>query len=402
MTSRATPRLLRALTPVLLSAVPASDRVVVHGWRDGEENALRVAGALTRRCAAQTRITLLCEDPRESRAQLDLALRHTDWDPSRLEIVRKNSPRGYLRFLQARLVLMTHGLFGNPPPGSSRLHVLLGHGHGPKSGQDPRAPLYYSTQLATTNNAVWGHAVISTQIRAASATVSVTGNPRDDAFADDVERERLTALGLRPDARYVLWLPTHRPDRASVAEQLDDSESAKLDALRRLCDEHGIDLVTKAHQLDDQENALAWGMHVVTSESLRDAGLSFFQLLALSSGLISDYSSVWVDYLRTGKPFGLLLPDLARFDAERGFNQPSIPDVAGEAILSDAAAVARFVDEVVRHDGVSPTPLSRRIASRLGLVLEPAATDRVLDVVAAQLARQGLPTLLVPRFERQP
>jgi len=400
MTPHSTSRAIRGLTPLLIASVPARDIIVVHGWRDGEENALRIAGALTRRADATTVVALLCEDPRESRAQLGNALRYVDWDASRLEIIRKNSLRGYLRFLQARLVLMTHGLFGNPRPGRSRVHVLLGHGHGPKSGQDPLSPLLYDTQVATTNNAVWGRAVIATQLRDPSASVVVSGNPRDDAFDEEVDRERLAALGLDPLCPFVLWLPTHRPGQVSAVEQMDKPAARKMEALRQACAARGIVLVTKAHQLDDDRNAEAWGMHVVTSDSLREAGLSFFQLLALSAGLVSDYSSVWVDYLRTGRPFGLLFPDFDLFDTARGFNNPPIAEVAPEAILTDVADVERFIDAVLSHDGKAPSPTSATTARRLGLVTEPGATERVLDAAAEQLARQGIRGLLSPSAER--
>ena len=401
MTPHPTSRFIRALTPILIASVPARDIIVVHGWRDGEENALRIAGALTRRADPTAAVVLLCDDPQESRAQLDNALRCVDWDPARLEIIRKNSLRGYLRFLQARLVLMTHGLFGNPRPGRSRVHVLLGHGHGPKSGQDPLSPLLYGAQVATTNNAVWGRAVIDTQLQDPSASIVVTGNPRDDALDEEVERDRLTALGLDPLCPFILWLPTHRPGQVSAVDQMERSAADKMATLRQVCAARGIVLVTKAHQLDDERNARAWGMHVVTSGSLRDAGLSFFQLLALSSGLVSDYSSVWVDYLRTGRPFGLLFPDFDQFDAARGFNTPPISEVAPEAILTDVAGVERFVDAVLSQGRSTPNRGSKTRARRLGLVTEPGATERVLDASAEQLARQRIRALLSPSAERR-
>lgn len=400
MPSTMTSRLVRAITPWVLPVIPVSQRIVVHGWRDGEENALRVVGALTRRASSQTRITMLCETPAEARRHLMTALRHVEWSPSRVHLVRKNSLRGYLHFLRARVVLMTHGLYGNPAPGHRRLHVLLGHGHGPKSGQAPDAPHFYATQLNITNNAVWGRAVIESQIPGVPATIAVTGNPRDDAFDEPHDRARLSALGINPQQRFVLWLPTYRPDRVDVTESMPDSATQKLERLRSECARHGIQLVTKAHQLDDERNALSWGMHVVTSESLLAAGVSFMQLLAMSDGLVSDYSSVWVDYLRTGKPFGLLFPDFEMFARGRGFNEPSIPEVAGEAIFRDAEVVTAFVAAVRHHDEHAATPPSIRTASRLGLITAPGSTGRVIDAVEAECARLGIPPLLRPQATR--
>lgn len=394
----------RAALNVALRVIPPRNVVVVHGWGDGEENSLRVVGALSRELSPADQLIHLCEDPQAAEEQLSIALRHVDWVRRRVVIVRKNSLRGLLAYAEARVVFSTHGLFGNHAPTRGRLHVLLGHGHGPKSAFAPHRPLAYRSQLATTNNRAWGLAVIRDQ-GIPERSVYVTGNPRDDAFDEPADRARLARLGIDPARPLLLWLPTYRVPRndPTSADLREPSEDARLESrlrtLRQEAQNLEVTVVTKAHQLDDQSNALRWGFTAIDTRALRDAGLSFFQLLGLADGLISDYSSVWVDFLRVARPTGLLFVDDAEFGRGRGFNSPTIREVASEIVLNsdhDVTDMLRRVhDEFTRR--ASPDARAIEIARRLGLRDEPAATDRVLRVVDAWLAARGARRLLRDR-----
>jgi len=388
---------MRATMQILFAVVPPGDRIVVHGHGDAEENALRIAGALSRRAVPDAVVTMLCADPAAAARYAAVALEQTDWDPARVCFVKKRSVRGPWAFVRARLTFSTHGLFGRPEPGRRRLHVMLGHGHGPKSsGADPGVRTDVA-QIATTNNRVWGFAVLADSGVDVARSAFATGNPRDDAFDEDAGRARLTTLGIDPARPLVLWLPTWRPDTPAF----DAVRRAATDRLARLgstldayAAERGVTLVTKVHQMDAGISALHGDRHVVTSETLADAGLSFFRLLAAADGVLSDYSSVWVDYLVRRRPVGLLFDDAEMFGRERGFNRPTIDEVASDLMLRTPDDVVRFVDEVCDHHArPREWEPARRVSRELGLVTAPQRTDRVLDLVAERAERYGRPLL---------
>lgn len=393
-------RIRETLFHIVLKAfflvVPPSATVVVHGWRDGEENALLLAEGLITTGRCEVPVTLLCEDTSVSTRYMRLVTDTGFGD--RLEIVRKNSLAGIWRFVRARVVFSTHGVFCNPAPGRRRLHVLLGHGHGPKSASNPLHPFLHRVQVATTNNGVWGRAVIGDQGIDVRKDAFVTGNPRDDVFFRHSDRSRLAQLGIDPDKPLVLWLPTYRvprnePGLTDLAEIGENEELRELvEKLHEQAQRHGVTIATKAHQLDDQRNVLGWGSIILTDQMLLEAGLSFFGLLSIADGLVSDYSSVWVDYLARERPVALVFADDAEFARGRGLNSPQISEVAAELIVDSDETMTAFMEDVIAGftSGVS-SAAAVAVADRLELRRDPGATQRVLEVVRDRLESMRLP-----------
>ncbi|MBK4346439.1 CDP-glycerol glycerophosphotransferase family protein [Lacisediminihabitans changchengi] len=348
------PRLLDRFVAFAILVVPPSTIIAIHGFGDDEENALRIAHSALDASTPKSRVVLLSKNPDDSRALYRIANRQNKPLDREPRFVSKNTIRGLWIFLRARVVFYTHGLFGSPRSGRRRIHVLLGHGHGPKSAKPNGAQFHYLADLASTNSSTWGLQVIRDLGITAEDAAVVTGNPREDAFDESADRSRLSALGIDPGRPVVVWLPTYRvSDHAAFGGWVDGERLDTMDEYRRsmaelktLCAQHDITLVTKSHVLDAQGVSDEWEISSITNESLRSAGLSFYQFLQLSDGLVSDFSSVWVDYLSSGKSIGLLIHDVDAYAEARGLNTPSIRTVAAELELSDSSRLERFVESI--------------------------------------------------------
>lgn len=107
--------------------------------------------------------------------------------------------------------------------------------------------------------------------------------------------------------RMVLVTPTFRDTRAT-ALGLTPDVTAMLDSY---CEAHGVELVFKFHPLERSASEVA-GRHL----HLCDPDSDLYPLLLLSSALITDYSSIYMDYLLLDKPILFLVPDLDRYTRE--------------------------------------------------------------------------------------
>ena len=363
-----------------LSVLPAHRHAVVAGFPDDEGNGVETVRALARRVP----VYWLINGRPESVEWLLAGTESRD----RIRLVPKDSSRAFLAYATARYVFFTHGLYGSPKPPRRRTFVNLWHGDGPKMSK--RFANVHST-FVVAGTRLWGDQR-PVYFGVDEAGVLVTGNPRIDQFARPVSDEQLRALGLDPARPFILWMPTYRKTEyrgrrlAKVrnwadAEELSDSERVRrllgevADAARRL----GVQVVVKPHPLDADDYA-ATDLPVIGSEQLQRARVTLYQLMGRSHGLITDYSSVWTDYLALDRPIGFYCPDLEQYETARGLNVDGYRDLIPGPLLDDPADFECFLRECLQESTESRRKRARAV-ELVGAETRLGASDRLLEAV---------------------
>ncbi|MCG8277391.1 CDP-glycerol glycerophosphotransferase family protein [Stenotrophomonas sp. NLF4-10] len=176
-----------------------------------------------------------------------------------------------------------------------------------------RAPMY---DAVATTSVFYRDNVFTTAFR--SRHFPITGYPRN-AFANthplawvnvDVGiRDRLNEwaeAGRKP----VFLAPTFRDSRATPLG-LDDGKLAMLDAF---CEKHGFEFVFKFHPYERGASRIA-GRHLHVVDPCSDA----YPLLPLMHALVTDYSSIYMDFLLLDRPVLFMTPDLEKYiSSDRG------------------------------------------------------------------------------------
>lgn len=369
------------LVRVLLRVTPALHHAVVTGFPDDEGNSVEVVRALARHLP----VYWLTDDSSDSVAWLI-----SDADqrfPVRCQ--RKDSMRAYLAYITARYVFFTHGLYGSPMPPRHKTFVNLWHGDGPKRS---KGFANVRSTFAVAGTQLWGKQR-SVYFGVADDGVLVTGNPRVDQFARPADDDTMRALGLDPHQRLVLWMPTYRKTEyrgrrmATVRNWADANELSESDAERRLFEQVGqsalrlgITVAVKPHPLD-ADRYVAMGLPVISREDLNRVRTTVYQLLGRSHGLITDYSSVWTDYLVMDRPVGFHCPDIEEYETTRGLNVDGYRDLLPGPLLESLADFESFLHECLRE---STKSRSRRAHSveLVGAETKPGASDRLLHALA--------------------
>ncbi|WP_346094269.1 bifunctional glycosyltransferase/CDP-glycerol:glycerophosphate glycerophosphotransferase [Streptomyces olivaceiscleroticus] len=174
--------------------------------------------------------------------------------------------------------------------------------------------------------------------------VLVSGGSGDRAEPARRVRER---LGIPADKKVVLYAPTQRDDKAYDADHYQLHLPLDLaHAAAALGDDHV--LLLRSHPLvADRVPGRADGF-VRDVSDFPDA----MELLCAADVLVTDYSSLAVDFANTGRPVLFLTPDLAHFrDTVRGFTFDFEAQAPGP-LLSDTAelvAALRDLDGVARR-----------------------------------------------------
>jgi hypothetical protein len=350
---------LRVTLSVLSRVVPQGRSVVLSVFPETEGNGLEVARALLERYDG--RVVWLQDGDQPA----EVAALASDG----MVLVPKASLRGLREYLRAEAVLFTHGLYGSPRPVGRKPIVNIWHGDGPKDVRPDNGVggRISSTYMVGSTRLFSGHQAVAFDVPA--DRVLVTGNPRTDQFWRPVERDRLAHL--RITGEFVVWMPTFRRTRAvgamrkqsETSDPEDGTGPAELGVLLEGLRGRGLQLVIKPHPMD-AEQRLWDGAVTITDEDLGRAGVSLYAVLGCSRGLVTDYSSVWVDYLLLDRPLAFLVPD--RDSYSRALVPADVLDwVPGELVGPDQPFQAFLAD--LDAAGRLGAPLRAEAAARIGL-----------------------------------
>lgn len=150
--------------------------------------------------------------------------------------------------------------------------------------------------------------------------------PRNDGLFDK-SKDVKDILGLK-DKKVVVWLPTYRKMNHIVASSFDMPlgipviyNEKELIKLNKYLEQKNIVLLLKPHFAQDMSKIKLHELNsfkLIYNVDLDKAGLTLYELLGQSDAMITDYSSVYYDYLLTDKPIGLTIDDIKEYSREFG------------------------------------------------------------------------------------
>ena len=189
----------------------------------------------------------------------------------------------------------------------------LWHGDGPKDirrprgrRDDPSTCLVGSTRLFSGHQAA-GFDVPEDRVLSSPATRAPTSSGGRSTRLDwPASASPATSwCGCRPSAAPG---PSARCGPSRRRPIRSTSGPAELGVLLEGLRQRGIQLVIKPHPMDAEERR--WdGAVTITDADLVRAQVSLYGVLGQARGLVTDYSSVWVDYLLLDRPLAFLVPD---------------------------------------------------------------------------------------------
>lgn len=225
--------------------------------------------------------------------------------------------------------------------------------------------------------------------RVAPGRVRVLGDPRDDELvrrlgipeARDESRaevvELITAARVDATDRLILYAPTWRDGAADPGAPTVQEISLIGETLARL----GARLIVRSHPLGESatDDLLGDRVHRLSANDVRD----ITPLLGAFDAVITDYSSIAVDFALTGRPIVWFAPDLTDYLSSRGLYEPLEVTSRGRLSRSWGEAMSRLFD-VMQEGGAASSQAradTRALAAQFFSYPEGGAAQRVLAEV---------------------
>jgi CDP-ribitol ribitolphosphotransferase len=240
---------------------------------------------------------------------------------------------------ESDIFITTHGEFPSSP---NKINIELWHGF-PLKAMANMDPSEQASSQAISN--YWRHVdliisysplyitLFNSCMGARIDQYRVTGVPRNDALFDTGSRKRLEKLfpGLR-DKKTMFFLPTFRKSIMTPTKLEGNKnqsnvfgfESFDLPCFVTFLKSSGIGAVIKLHPFEEQyfipqmEKWKHHGVYLLTDSMLRQSRIDLYEILGACDLLITDYSSVYFDYLLLNRPIIFTPTDLDAYRSTRG------------------------------------------------------------------------------------
>lgn len=369
-----------AFTALLRVTPKRRRKIVVHSVPDFEDGALAVLDELL---ARGYRPRILLEKP--------LAHDAYDWGLAErgVRFAHKQSIGGRLEYLTAETIFTTHGPFRAHSPAANQRVVYVGHGEPlAKSAGYWMGDERIGASVAVASSGI-GRAFRCVQHGLRPQQVLLVGAPRNDRLLrldrDDARRAVADWLPAETSTLFV-WLPTFRRNAAGRLDGVDGSTAIPLDleALQRLdrwLAEHQAAILVKPHPLSRPYPAGAFArIRAIDEATLRNSRLSLASILAAADCLITDASSVWIDFLLVDRPLICCFPDLDEYRHARGFNLEPYEAWFPGPLVTD---IDGLLEELARVDAGTDPCAERRdwLARALHVHRDGNAARRLLDAL---------------------
>ena len=371
---------------VLDRCLPKVDQAVLAVSPDFDDQGLAIADELRRRGIPLVWLT------RRPYTADELV----PWPDPPGRVVCRWTPVGLWLYLRSRYIFYTHGIFGFAQPPRCKTVVNLWHGMPIKrTGMDDnRRPMRSTFTLATSRTF---QRIISDQWNMPEPRVAITGLPRNDRLlgAGPVPPKLFQTLGER---RVVLWLPTFRRSIRGDIRQDGTADIARpgglsdfdVNAFDDMLERLNAYCILKMHQMADPQDypESSVRMLVWNDQDLWHQGSSLYHLMRRADVLVSDASSVWVDFLLLDRPIVFAFGDMAQYEHDRGFAVEGIAEKFPGDVVSTYDRFARAVEGSLEgRDQYGPARRSMREV--MHDCPDSRSAERVVDLTLQSPGRGG-------------
>ena len=252
--------------------------------------------------------------------------------------------RGVYYFLTSKYFFYS---FGKYPikPSNKQMMVNLWHGMPLKKIGNLEAGLEnidynFFTKLVSSSDLFTP--IMKAAFNAKDKQMLLVGNIRNDELFEEKKDKN------------IIWMPTYRNSKNYHDSQdafifsLDELEFNKIN---KILEEYEYHLYIKLHPLEESQFKFKNNyskIHMLTEDIISQYYGTLYKFLGTTSALITDYSSVFLDYYLLNRPVAFTINDYEEYKEKRGFVFDDVKSLMAGPTISNLDELLKFLLSVMK------------------------------------------------------
>lgn len=179
------------------------------------------------------------------------------------------------------------------------------------------------------------------------------GYPRCDALFSSQNAFKKLDIDAKKFSRIVLYMPTFRKsDAIGVDDSSPDRGFLNIDNIKELNSylaQNNILMIIKPHPYQNDLPLFQYESDYIKSiknDKLRSHKVCLYELVGSCDILLTDYSSIYFDFLLTQKPIGFVIDDIDSYGDKRGFVVENPLDYMPGEKICDLQGLKDFLEDI--------------------------------------------------------
>ena len=369
-------KISHAILSLIFRLIPKSSRILVYSsFPDYSDNSYAMYDYLNRNRKGKYKHVWIYSDK-------DSAAKHTA-----VKGFYKYTLKAFYYFSRAKYVFTTHGIYLFLNPKHDNKIVNMWHGMplkkigcmDPKSNEGNHSAAGYMVATSSFFRNIMAQSFKNMDI----GRVLLVGQPRNDQMFEDTEFFKNRNIDPKKYNSIGVWLPTYR--QSIIGDIREDGiynrngiSFLTMNELHRLdsfLQETSSLLIVKIHPMDalqlvDFDNFK--NLLIIKPEDFQE---QLYPLLGASDYLLTDYSSVWIDYCILKRPIGFVMNDIKEYKSSRGLTIEELDKKLPGTIIDTYEKLTAFIGQPPEFDDrnselynkYNDNKASERLADILGL-----------------------------------
>ena len=254
--------------------------------------------------------------------------------------------RGVYYFLTSKYFFYS---FGKYPikPASNQMVVNLWHGMPLKKIGNLEVGMEeidYNFFTKLVSSSALFTPIMKAAFKAEDNQILLVGNIRnDELFKKEKEKN-------------IIWMPTYRnsnnyhDSQEALIFSLGEEDFSKI---QQILSKHGYQLYIKLHPLEESRLQVQMNhsnIHLLTEEIISEQYDTLYTFLGTTSALITDYSSVFLDYYLLNRPVAFTINDYEEYKDKRGFVFEDVKSLMVGSVIRDSHDLLEFLESVMKSE----------------------------------------------------